>query len=402
MQEIFSNQKNSFRNSSIPNLKERKQNLKLILKIISDYKTEWIEAINQDFGHRSKDETLLMELMQAQDLIKFVSKNLRKWMRPKSRSSGLLNIPVRSKIFFQPVGVVGIISPWNYPIDLTLSPLVYAVATGNRVMIKPSEHTPKTSKLLQTLVSKYFDIEHVAVCCGDINVGIEFSKLPFDHLMFTGSTSTGKLVMAEAARNLTPVTLELGGKSPTIIGEEADIPSAARRICFGKSINSGQTCIAPDHIYIPKNKVDEFVKEYKKSFKKMYPNGEKDQGYTCIINDFHINRIQNLITDAKEKGAKIEEVVNWTSKKKIAPHFVFETTEEMEVSKTEIFGPLLPIITYSDISEPINFINSNDKPLALYYFGNSKKIKNRLINETQSGGIVFNDTVIYQTNINNH
>ena len=280
MQEIFSNQKNSFRNSSIPNLKERKQNLKLILKIISDYKTEWIEAINEDFGHRSKDETLLMELMQAQDLIKFVSKNLRKWMRPKLRSSGLLNIPVRSKIFFQPLGVVGIISPWNYPIDLTLSPLVYAVATGNRVMIKPSEHTPKTSKLLQTLVSKYFDIEHVAVCCGDINVGIEFSKLPFDHLMFTGSTSTGKLVMAEAARNLTPVTLELGGKSPTIIGEEADIPSAARRICFGKSINSGQTCIAPDHIYIPKNKVDEFVKEYKKSFKKMYPNGEKDQGYT--------------------------------------------------------------------------------------------------------------------------
>ena len=368
MQEIFSNQKNSFRNSSIPNLKERKQNLKLILKIISDYKTEWIEAINQDFGHRSKDETLLMELMQAQDLIKFVSKNLRKWMRPKSRSSGLLNIPVRSKIFFQPVGVVGIISPWNYPIDLTLSPLVYAVATGNRVMIKPSEHTPKTSKLLQTLVSKYFDIEHVAVCCGDINVGIEFSKLPFDHLMFTGSTSTGKLVMTEAARNLTPVTLELGGKSPTIIGEEADIPSAARRICFGKSINSGQTCIAPDHIYIPKNKVDEFVKEYKKSFKKMYPNGEKDQGYTCIINDFHINRIQNLITDAREKGAKIEEVVNWTSKKKIAPHFIFKTTQEMEVSKTEIFGPLLPIITYSDISEPINFINSNDKTSRIILF----------------------------------
>ena len=394
MQEIFSKQKESFQKSPFPSLKVRKQNLKLILKIISDYKSEWIEAINDDFGHRSKDETLLMELMQAQDLIKFVSKNLRKWMRPESRSSGLLNIPVRSKIYWQPLGVVGIISPWNYPIDLTLSPLVYAIATGNRVMIKPSEHTPKTSKLLQTLVSKYFDIEHVAVCCGDINIGIEFSKLPFDHLMFTGSTNTGKLVMAEAAKNLTPVTLELGGKSPTIIGEEAEISSAARRICFGKSINSGQTCIAPDHIYIPKNKVEEFVNEYKKSFEKMYPQGEKDEGYTCIINNFHFDRIQNLIKDAKEKGAKVEEVVRWDNKQKIAPHFIFETTEDMEVSKTEIFGPLLPIITYSDISEPINIINSNDKPLALYYFGKNKKIKKKLIDETQSGGIVFNDTVI--------
>ena len=394
MKQIFLDQKKNFQESKNTTFNERKKHLKLVLKIISDYKKEWIDAINHDFGHRSRYETLLMELMQAQDLIKYIIANLKKWMRPESRSSGLLNFPVKSKIYWQPLGVIGIISPWNYPIDLTLSPLVYAIATGNRVMIKPSEHTPKTSKLLQKLVSKYFDIKHVAVCCGGFEEGVEFSKLPFDHLMFTGSTQTGKKVMAEAARNLTPVTLELGGKSPTIIGPDAEISSAARRICFGKSINSGQTCIAPDHIFIPENKLQQFVNEYKKSFEAMYPNGKEDTGYTCMINRFHFNRIQDLILDAKEKGARIEKVSNWDSDEKIAPHFIFETTEDMKISKTEIFGPLLPIITYSDISEPINIINSNDKPLALYYFGKNKKIKKKLISETQSGGIVFNDTVI--------
>tara|TARA_B100000902_G_scaffold310309_1_gene299882 strand:- start:184 stop:1563 length:1380 start_codon:yes stop_codon:yes gene_type:complete len=394
MKQILLDQKKNFKDSKPTTFNERKKHLKLVLKIISDYKKEWIDAINQDFGHRSRHETLLMELMQAQDLIKYIISNLKKWMRPESRSSGLLNFPVKSKIYWQPLGVIGIISPWNYPIDLTLSPLVYAIATGNRVMIKPSEHTPNTSKLLHTLVSKYFDINHVAVCCGGLEVGVEFSKLPFDHLMFTGSTQTGKKVMVEAAKNLTPVTLELGGKSPTIIGPEADIPSAARRICFGKSINSGQTCIAPDHLFIPENKLQQFVDEYRKSFESMYPNGKEDNGYTCIINRFHFERIHDLIVDAKEKGARIEKISNWDSDNKIAPHFIFETTEDMNVSKTEIFGPLLPIITYNDISEPIHIINSNDKPLALYYFGKDKKIKKKLISETQSGGIVFNDTVI--------
>jgi coniferyl-aldehyde dehydrogenase len=394
MQEILKTQKNSFQHNPPPSLKKRKENLKLILKIISDYKSDWIDAINEDFGHRSKYETLLMELMQSQDLIKFVIANLRKWMRPESRRSGLLNFPVRSKIYWQPLGVVGIISPWNYPIDLTISPLVYALATGNRVMIKPSEHTPKTSELLEKLISKYFELEHVAVCCGDVETGIEFSKLPFDHLMFTGSTKTGKLVMSEAAKNLTPVTLELGGKSPTIIGPDANIPSAARRICFGKSINSGQTCIAPDYIFIQKNKVQQFVTEYRKSFEKMYPEGEQDQGYSCLINKFHFERINNLILDAKEKGARVEEIGKWSNLEKMGPHFVFDTTQEMDISQTEIFGPLLPIITYNDISEPIKFINSNEKPLALYYFGYDKKTQKRIIRDTQSGGVVFNDTVI--------
>jgi len=394
MQEILKTQKNSFQHNPPPSLKKRKENLKLILKIISEYKSDWIDAINEDFGHRSKYETLLMELMQSQDLIKFVIANLRKWMRPESRRSGLLNFPVRSKIYWQPLGVVGIISPWNYPIDLTISPLVYALATGNRVMIKPSEHTPKTSELLEKLISKYFELEHVAVCCGDVETGIEFSKLPFDHLMFTGSTKTGKLVMSEAAKNLTPVTLELGGKSPTIIGPDANIPSAARRICFGKSINSGQTCIAPDYIFIQKNKVQQFVTEYRKSFEKMYPEGEQDQGYSCLINKFHFERINNLILDAKEKGARVEEIGKWSNLEKMGPHFVFDTTQEMDISQTEIFGPLLPIITYNDISEPIKFINSNEKPLALYYFGYDKKTQKRIIRDTQSGGVVFNDTVI--------
>jgi len=394
LEEILEIQKKDFSKSPYPSLKQRKENLKLILKIVSDYKQEWVDAISTDFGHRSKYETLMMELMQTQHLIKFVLSKLRRWMRPISRNSGLLNIPARSRIYWQPLGVVGIISPWNYPIDLTLSPLVYALASGNRVMIKPSEHTPNTSELLQKLVSNFFDIKDVAICCGDVETGIAFSKLPFDHLMFTGSTKTGKLIMAAAAENLTPVTLELGGKSPVIIGPDANISAAARRICFGKSINSGQTCIAPDHIYIPSGKVDSFVEEYRKSFEKMYPDGQEDSGYSCIINQFHTDRLQELIADAKLKGAKIEPVTEWKKGEKIPPTFVFNSTNEMKISQTEIFGPLLPIITYTDISETIKAINLGEKPLALYYFGFNKKIKNKIIKETHSGGIVFNDTVI--------
>jgi len=394
LEEILEIQKKDFSNSSNPSFKQRKKNLKLVLKIISDFKQEWIDAISTDFGHRSKYETLMMELMQTQHLIQYVLSKLRRWMRPRSRNSGLLNIPARSKIYWQPLGVVGIISPWNYPIDLTLSPLVYALASGNRVMIKPSEHSPKTSELLNKLVSQFFDIKDVAICCGDVETGIAFSKLPFDHLMFTGSTKTGKLVMAAAAQNLTPVTLELGGKSPVIIGPDANISAAARRICFGKSINSGQTCIAPDHIFIPSGKVETFVEEYKKSFEKMYPNGAKDVGYSCIINQFHFDRLEELIDDAKAKGAKIEPVTEWEKGGKMPPHFVFNSTKEMEISQTEIFGPLLPIIPYEDISETINAVNLGEKPLALYYFGFDKKFKKRIIHETHSGGIVFNDTVI--------
>ncbi len=394
LEEILEIQKNSFSNHPYPPLKQRKENLKLVLKIISNYKQEWIDAISTDFGHRSKYETLMMELMQTQHLIKFVLSKLRRWMRPNIRNSGLLNVPARSRIYWQPLGVIGIISPWNYPIDLTLSPLIYALASGNKVMIKPSEHSPNTSELLQKLVSKYFDIKDVAICCGDVEMGIAFSKLPFDHLMFTGSTKTGKLIMAAAAKNLTPVTLELGGKSPVIIGPDANISAAARRICFGKSINSGQTCIAPDHIYIPSGKVDSFVKEYRKSFEKMYPGGQEDSGYSCIINQFHTDRLQELIADAKLKGAKIEPVTKWKKGEKMPPSFIFNSTDEMEISQTEIFGPLLPVITYTDISETIKAINLGEKPLALYYFGFNKKIKNKIIKETHSGGIVFNDTVI--------
>jgi coniferyl-aldehyde dehydrogenase len=394
LEETLEIQKKDFSKSPYPSLKQRKENLKLILKIISDYKQEWVDAISTDFGHRSKYETLMMELMQTQHLIKFVLSKLRRWMRPNIRNSGLLNVPARSRIYWQPLGVIGIISPWNYPIDLTLSPLVYALASGNKVMIKPSEHSPNTSELLQKLVSKYFDIKDVAICCGDVEMGIAFSKLPFDHLMFTGSTKTGKLIMAAAAKNLTPVTLELGGKSPVIIGPDANISAAARRICFGKSINSGQTCIAPDHIYIPSGKVDSFVEEYRKSFEKMYPDGQEDSGYSCIINQFHTDRLQELIADAKLKGAKIEPVTEWKKGEKMPPIFVFNSTNEMEISQTEIFGPLLPIITYTDISETIKAINLGEKPLALYYFGFNKKIKNKIIKETHSGGIVFNDTVI--------
>ena len=399
MLEVFEKQKTAFSNHSYPSLSERKNDLKNLLSLLKNNRQEIAEAINQDFSGRSIDETMTLEVMQVKHKIEYIKRNLRKWMKPDRRSSGLLYLPATSKVFSQPLGVVGVVSPWNYPLTLSLSPIAYALAAGNRVMLKPSEHAPITSELFSRLLGETFPDDKVAVVLGDAKIASEFTSLPFNHIFFTGSTQVGKLVMQSAASNLTPVTLEMGGKSPCIIGAEANISQAASRICFGKSINAGQTCIAPDYVYLPKGKEEEFVSNYTKSWEKMYPEGIESCDLTSIINEAQFTRLEQMLQDAKDKGAKVVAIGNTGEREKsdnfrMPTHLILNVNDEMEIMKEEIFGPLLPIKTYSKIQEVIEFVNSGERPLALYYFGNSRDSRKKILHNTHSGGVVFNDTVI--------
>ncbi len=399
MRDVFTGQKKAFAKNTFPSIAERKKDLNLLLNIVSANHNRFADAINTDFSGRSKAETMTLEVMQTQHKIKFVIRNLKRWMRPEKRTAGLLYMPASAKVFFQPLGVIGVVSPWNYPLVLSLAPVAYALAAGNRVMLKPSENTPHTSALLAKLLGDVFPEDKVAVIIGGAEEGAEFSTLPFDHLFFTGSTKVGRLVMQGAATNLTPVTLELGGKSPCIIGEEANISEAASRICFGKSINAGQTCIAPDYILLRRGKEDEFAKQYIRNWKRMYPEGIESDDYSSIVNDDHFNRLNDMLNEARESGARIEVVcqsAKWEkgADNKMPTHLIFIEEKELQVMKEEIFGPLLPVVLYDELDEAIELINSGNRPLALYYFGDKRVAKKKILRQTHSGGVVFNDTVI--------
>ena len=299
----------------------------------------------------------------------------------------------------KPLGVVGIISPWNYPLQLTLAPLVGALAAGNRVMIKPSELVPHFSSLLAATVSSRFDASEVAVVEGGPAVSQAFAALPFDHLLFTGSTRVGRLVAEVAARNLTPITLELGGKSPAIIDRSADIAVAAHRIAFGKLVNAGQTCIAPDYVLCPRDAQDAFVEHYFKSVMALYGTDPRNPDYTSIVNQAHYDRLEDLLSDATAKGGRIdmrvEDISDWKALRKFPPCLVLSTTDEMRVRQEEIFGPILPVIPYDQADEAIAYVNSRDRPLALYWFGTDREARDRILRETISGGVTINDCLLH-------
>ena len=294
---------------------------------------------------------------------------------------------------------VGVISPWNFPINLVLAPLGTIFAAGNRVMIKPSEFTPVTSDLTEKMFSEFFDVSEAAVFTGGPDVAAAFSALSFDHLLFTGSTQTGKLVMKSASENLVPVTLELGGKSPVIVDENADLKNTATKVMRGKTMNAGQICLAPDYVMVPKGKSEDFVKESETAVKSMYENLKYNQSYTSVINEKHYDRLNSLIEDAKEKGADIrvinpaDEDFSQQEVHKIPPTLVLNPTDDMDIMKEEIFGPLLPVKEYEDFQETIGYVNSKDRPLGLYYFGNDKKRENDVLNNTISGGVTLNDVI---------
>ncbi len=400
MVEAFTRMYEASRHQPAPDYSIRMERLDKLLAMVRTNQDEIISAISEDFGNRSSHESTLAEIFTTISGIKHSKSHLKKWMAPRRRPVSWVFKPAKARIQYQPLGVVGIIVPWNYPINLAMLPLEAALAAGNRVMIKPSEFTPKTSALISKLLAEIFDSDLVTVVEGGAEVAESFSHLPFDHLLFTGSTSVGHHVMRAASENLTPVTLELGGKSPAIVHEAYPLEKALRSILVGKLMNAGQTCIAPDYLMLPKGRVDEAKDIATKIVTKLYPSLENNPDYTSIINERHYARITNLINEAREKGASIFEINPGNEKlseqgRKIAPTLVFDGNDEMMVMRDEIFGPVLPIVTYETLEEAISYVNNRPRPLALYYFDKDKNRIEKVLNETVSGGVSINETLLH-------
>jgi len=377
--------------------------LKRSIAILESNGDALCDAMRRDFGHRSLDQSKIADIDGAISPLKNAIKQVKTWMKAEKRGTMFpLNLlGGRSRIEFQPLGVVGCISPWNFPVQLTFAPLAGILAAGNRTMIKPSEYSPETSALMKSLIESRFDPDEMAVFTGGSDVGQAFSELAFDHLLFTGATSVAKHVMRSAAENLVPLTLELGGKSPVIIGRSADIKLAARNVMTGNTMNAGQICLAPDYVMVPEEDRDEFVEAARTAVTEMYPNLKDNEDYTSIVNERHYDRLQNYLTDAEAKGAEIvainpaNEDFSQQEHHRIPPTLVLNPTDDMLCMQEEIFGPLLPVKTYQDVSETIDYVNDHDRPLGLYYFGHDQQETRRVLDQTTSGGVTLNDVIMH-------
>lgn len=399
LKELFIRQKSAYGKSLMPTAEQRIGHLKALKNVTIKYQDQLAAAVNEDFSCRSKDETLLAEILTSVEGINMAIKKTRKWMKPSKRGVGMLFAPAKNEVRYQPLGVVGIIVPWNYPIFLAIGPLVAALAAGNRAMIKMSEFTPNLNKVFKAMIAEVFEENRVCVIEGEADAAIVFTEQPFDHILFTGSTTVGRFVMAAAAKNLTPVTLELGGKSPAIVSKNIPMKDAAERICFGKSMNAGQTCVAPDYILVPKAQEEEFIQAYIAAFTKMYPTLKDNNDYTAIVNDRQYQRLTNWIEDAKDKGAKLTEInpakEDLSAGRKLAPVIVQNMKDTMTIAEEELFGPILSIITYDSMDEAIAHVNDRPRPLALYFFGYDKNEQNYVLDNTHSGGVCVNDTLMH-------
>ena len=395
LQSLFNAQRAAYAANPMPSAAQRQQWLKALRELLSAERQALIEAISQDFSHRSADETLLAELMPSLHGIHYASRHLNGWMKPSRRKVGVAFQPAAAKVVYQPLGVVGVIVPWNYPLYLAIGPLVGALAAGNRVMLKLSESTPATGLLLKELLGRIFPEDLVGVVLGEADIGVAFSRLRFDHLLFTGATSIGKHVMRAAAENLTPVTLELGGKSPAIVSRDVPLKDAAERIAFGKTLNAGQTCVAPDYVLVPEDRVGSFVEAYRQAVRGFYPTLADNPDYTAIINERQLQRLNSYLQDAESKGATIIPLYPQAQGRRMPHAVLLNVSDEMKVMQDEIFGPLLPIIPYNTLEDAFTFINERDRPLALYYFGYDKGEQQRVLHETHSGGVCLNDTLLH-------
>jgi len=391
----FQAQRAAYAANPMPPAAQRQQWLKALRDLLNAERQALIEAISADFSHRSADETLLAELMPSLHGIHYASRHLKKWMKPSRRKVGMAFQPASAKVVYQPLGVVGVIVPWNYPLYLAVGPMVGALAAGNRVMLKLSESTPATGLLLKQLLARIFPEDLVCVVLGEADVGMAFSRLPFDHLLFTGSTSVGKHVMRAAAENLMPVTLELGGKSPAIVSRDVPLKDAAERIAFGKTLNAGQTCVAPDYVLVPEDRVGAFVEAYRQAVKGFYPTLADNADYTAIINERQLARLNAYISDATSKGALLIPLFEQGQGRRMPHSVLLNVSDEMSVMQDEIFGPLLPIVPYRDLEQAFAYINQRPRPLALYYFGYDKREQHRVLHETHSGGVCLNDTLLH-------
>lgn len=399
MHSLFKQQQQAFRNNPMPSADERIADLKRLKAAILKYQDELAAAVNQDFSCRSTDETMIAEIMTSVEGINYACKRLRGWMKPSRRHVSMLFAPSHNHVMYQPLGVIGIMVPWNYPIQLALLPLMTALAAGNRAMIKMSEFTPVTNRVLKKLLAEVFSENQVALIEGEVEVSSAFAEIPWDHLVFTGSTAVGRIVMSAAAKNLTPVTLELGGKSPAIIAPGASMKDAVERICFGKSLNAGQTCIAPDYVLLPAGKEQEFIDTYQATFARMYPTIRDNSDYTAVVNERQHQRLQAWVADAKEKGAKIT-VVNpanedFSGTRKMPLHLIENGTAGMKVLQEELFGPVMPLVPYRSLDDAIDYVNDRDRPLALYFFSYDKAQQKKVLERTHAGGVTINDTLMH-------
>jgi coniferyl-aldehyde dehydrogenase len=399
MQAMFRAQRRAFAAAPMPDGKQRRADLARLKDALIAHRDQFAEAAHQDFGGRSRHETLA-ELLGSVQGIRYARRHVRRWMRPSRRHAGLLLATTTCKVVYQPKGVIGIIVPWNYPVFLAIGPLTCALAAGNRVMIKMSESAPATAEVMRSMLATAFDEDQVGVVLGEVEAGKAFSSLAFDHLVFTGSTEVGKHVMRAAAENLTPVTLELGGKSPTLISDDVSMTMAAERICFGKALNAGQTCVAPDYVLCPEGRVDEFIAEFSASLKKMYPDLVRNDDYTSVINDRQWSRLQAYLDEARAGGAEIITLnpdgnEPAPGSRRMPIHLIRGAKPDMRVMREEIFGPILPIVPYRTLDEALDYINQRPRPLAINLFDQDSRRRQRVLEATHSGGVCINDAITH-------
>ncbi len=381
----------------------RKNRIERAIKLLKDNAEDLCKVMSADFGNRSPQQSMMTDIVGTVNFGKYCIKNMEKWARPDKRHVqfplGLLG--AKAEVRYEPKGVIGVLSPWNFPVNLTFGPLMQIFAAGNRAMIKPSEFTERTSLLMRELVEEHYTSDECAVFTGGPEVAAAFSELPFDHLVFTGSTATGRKVMEAASKNLVPVTLELGGKSPVFMGESADFAAAGERIAMGKMMNAGQICLAPDYLYVPESKQDEAVSGVWEGTAKMYPSLLENDDYASVVTDRHFDRLQSMVADARDKGAEVIEVnpgnedFSNTNARKMPLTILKNVTDDMQAMQEEIFGPILPIKTYSKIDEAIDYVNENDRPLGLYYFGQDGGEQKKVLERTISGGVTVNDVIFH-------
>jgi coniferyl-aldehyde dehydrogenase len=395
----FELQRASYDASPFPEWGVRHDRLRRMQELIRTHEAEIEETIDADFGGRPRMESQIAEVFPSLAELRSALKHGPQWMRPRGAWVSKWFLPARAHVLPRPVGVVGIIVPWNYPLFMAIGPLAGALAAGNRAMIKMSEFTPSFSQLFAGLVARYFKAEELTVVTGGADVAAQFSALPFDHLLFTGSTSVGRQVMGSAAQNLTPVTLELGGKSPAVVAPDYSIDRAAQRILAGKLLNAGQTCIAPDYVLVPRREVDAFIAASVVQARRMYPRGIADPDYCSVVNQRHYGRLVGYLEQAAQAGIRVVALFDGPDRSdeahRLAPAVVVDPPASLDLMREEIFGPLLPIIGYDNVDDAIAFVNAQPRPLALYWFdGNASRIEDAL-KRTHVGGVCVNETLMH-------
>jgi coniferyl-aldehyde dehydrogenase len=392
----FEAQRHAFAQEPDPSLQVRLSRLDRLLALIDTHEAAIVQAIDADFGGRSAHETRLAELFVVRAGIRHARAHLKTWMRTRRVPTALYFRPGYNRLTPQPLGVVGVVAPWNYPFQLAIGPALAALAAGNRVLIKPSELTPRLSALLDGCIRDAFDPGELSVVTGDVETGKAFVRLPFDHLFFTGSTAVGRDVAQAAAANLTPVTLELGGKSPAIVDPSADFAAAARRIAFGKLLNAGQTCVAPDYLLVPAGSAETIAQHLTATIARCYPTLADNPDYTAIVSARHRARLADLVDEARAAGARVIEIRPAGERfdadsRKFPPTLVIGAPDTTRLMREEIFGPVLPIVEYADLDDALARLRRHDRPLALYWFGRDAARRDRVLRETLSGGVTVND-----------